>query len=56
MILDYAQSNDDAITTAEVQELLGVSYITAYRRLKDLEDKGRLIHEGAGPSSRYRIA
>lgn len=56
MILDYAQSNGGTITTSEAMELLGVSYITAYRCLKTLEDKGQIVHEGGGPKSAYRIS
>ena len=37
-------------------ELLGVSYITAYRCLKNLEDKGQIVHEGGGPKSAYQIS
>lgn len=56
IILDYAQSNGGTITTAEAMELLGVSYITAYRCLKNLEDKGQIVHEGGGPKSAYQIS
>ena len=34
-------------------DLFGLSYISAYRLLKKLEDAGKLRREGNGPSSRY---
>ena len=41
------------VTTADVMDLFGLSYISAYRLLKKLEDAGKLRREGNGPSSRY---
>lgn len=47
------KKNDGVVTTADVMDLFGLSYISAYRLLKKLEDAGKLRREGNGPSSRY---
>ena len=47
------RKNDGVVTTADVMDLFGLSYISAYRLLKKLEDAGKLRREGNGPSSRY---
>lgn len=53
MVLEFARGNDGVVATSDVMELLGMSYISAYRLLKKLESDGRFRHEGSGPSSRY---
>lgn len=55
LVLDYAERNGGSVTTADVMEMLNLSYISAYRLLKKLEQSGRLRHEGSGPSSRYLV-
>lgn len=55
LVLDYAERNGGSVTTADVMEMLNLSYISAYRLLKKLEQSGRLRHEGSGPSSRYVV-
>ena len=53
LVLEFAEKNDGVVTTADVMDLFGLSYISAYRLLKKLEDVGKLRREGNGPSSRY---
>lgn len=53
LVLEFAEKNDGVVTTADVMDLFGLSYISAYRVLKKLEDAGKLRREGNGPSSRY---
>ena len=53
MVLDFARRNGGAVSTSEVMELLNLTYISAYRLLKGLEESGKVRHEGSGPSSRY---
>ena len=53
LVLEFAEKNDGVVTTADVMDLFGLSYISAYRLLKKLEDAGKLRREGNGPSSRY---
>ena len=55
VIIDLARANGDVVTTAQVMDRLGLSYISAYRMLKTLQNDEILRHEGSGPSSRYRI-
>ena len=52
-MLELAEKNGGEVTTSEVMELLGLSYISAYRLLKKMEGEGKMRHEGNGPSSRY---
>lgn len=55
-LLDIARSKG-SISKAEASEALGVSGATAYRRIKELIDKGLLTSDGAkGRSTRYRLA
>lgn len=56
LVLELAEKNDGEVTSSEVMDLLGLSYISAYRLLKKMEDEGKLMHEGKGRSSRYLIA
>ena len=56
MVLELAEKNGGEVTSSEVMDLLGLSYISAYRLLKKMEDEGKLKHEGKGRSSRYIIA
>ncbi len=51
MVLDFARRNGGAVSTSEVMELLNLTYISAYRLLKGLEESGKVRHEGSGPSS-----
>ncbi len=53
LVLELAEKNGGEVTTSEVMELLGLSYISAYRLLKKMEGEGKMRHEGNGPSSRY---
>ena len=55
MVLDYAERNNGSVSTADVMELLNLSYISAYRLLKRMENAGRLRHEGSGPASHYIV-
>lgn len=55
LVLELAEKNGDGVSSSEVMELLGLSYISAYRLLKKMESEGKLRHEGNGPSSRYVI-
>ena len=51
LVLEFAEKNDGVVTTADVMDLFGLSYISAYRVLKKLEDAGKLRREGNGPVS-----
>lgn len=53
LVLGFMENNDGIATTADVMDLFGLSYISAYRLLKKLEDAGTIRREGNGPSSRY---
>ncbi len=53
LVLDFARRNGGAVSASEVMELLNLTYISAYRLLKGLEESGKVRHEGSGPSSRY---
>lgn len=53
LVLEFAQRNGGAVTTSDVMELFGLSYISAYRLLKGLAESNKLHREGNGPSSRY---
>ena len=53
LILEFAEKNGGTVATADVMDLFGLSYISAYRLLKQLEDGNKLRREGSGPSSRY---
>ena len=55
LIVELARAHGGVITTAQVMDRLGLSYISAYRMLKTLQNDGILRHEGSGPSSHYRI-
>lgn len=55
VVLDFTERNDGAVTTADVMELLNLSYISAYRLVKKLESDGKLRRMGNGPSSRYTL-
>ncbi|KFI68926.1 RNA-binding domain-containing protein [Bifidobacterium merycicum] len=56
LVIELAEKNGGSVTSSEVMELLGVSYISAYRLLKKMTGEGKLRHEGVGPSSRYVIS
>lgn len=55
LVLELAEKNGGEVTFSDVMNLLGLSYISAYRLLKKMEDEGKLKHEGKGCSSRYFI-
>lgn len=55
LVLELAEKNGGEVTSSDVMNLLGLSYISAYRLLKKMEDEGKLKHEGKGRSSRYFI-
>lgn len=55
LVLELAEKNGGEVTSSEVMNLLGLSYISAYRLLKKMEDEGKLEHEGKGRFSRYII-
>ncbi len=55
-VLELAEKNDGEATSSEVMDLLGLSYISAYRLLKKAANEDKLRHEGKGRSSRYLIA
>lgn len=55
LVLELAEKNGGEVTFSDVMNLLGLSYISAYRLLKKMEDEGKLKHEGKGRSSRYFI-
>ena len=40
LVLELAEKNDGEVTSSEVMDLLGLSYISAYRLLKKMEDEG----------------
>lgn len=50
MVLELAEKNGGEATSSDVMNLLGLSYISAYRLLKKMEDEGKLKHEGKGRS------
>lgn len=55
-VLEAAQVNG-SISTSEVSAALGVSTATAYRRIKELVDRGTLVSVGKrGRASRYKLA
>ncbi|MBQ3355938.1 MAG: putative DNA binding domain-containing protein [Oscillospiraceae bacterium] len=53
-ILTYLQSHD-YITRSEVDVLLGVSQATSSRILKRMLQEGRIIQEGSGRRTKYRL-
>ncbi|PWG60017.1 RNA-binding domain-containing protein [Bifidobacterium catulorum] len=55
LVLELAEKNGGNVSTSDVMDLLGLSYISAYRLLKKMESAGKVKHTGGGPSSRYVI-
>lgn len=55
LVTDYAKRNRGTITTREAQELLDLSYISAYRLLKKMVEDGKLRHEGSRSTSCYEV-
>ena len=55
MIMELAERQGGYITRENVMELLNVSPNQAYKLLKTMADKGKLILEGKGRAARYRI-
>lgn len=55
LVLEFAEKNGGTVTTSDVMDLFSLSYISAYRLLKKLEETGKLRREGSGPSSRYLL-
>lgn len=55
-VLNIASVNN-SISTSEISAALGVSVATAYRRIRELVDEGKLVSVGKqGRSTRYKIA
>lgn len=54
LILELASKQNGYITRDNVVELLGMTTSQAYRILKKMADKGKLVLEGTGRASRYK--
>ena len=53
-IIEYISEND-SITTKKAEELIGKSYVTAYRYIKALESLNVLQAEGKTDNSQYMV-
>ncbi|MCQ2079289.1 MAG: putative DNA binding domain-containing protein [archaeon] len=47
--------SNEHITRSDLQEALGLTKFSAVQRINDLVAEGRIIKEGNGPSTRYRV-
>ena len=54
LILELASKQNGYITRDNVVELLGMTTSQAYRILKKMADKGKMVLEGTGRASRYK--
>ena len=55
MVLKYARENGGRITRAEAAELCRIEPSQAYRVLKKLVDKNKLVLVGAGQGAHYEL-
>lgn len=55
LVMELAEKKDGNITREDVIELLKVSPDQAYKILRTMADKGKLVLEGRGRAARYRI-
>lgn len=55
LILELASKQNGYITRENVVELLGMTTSQAYRILKKMSDKGKLVLEGTGRAAKYKV-
>jgi DeoR/GlpR family transcriptional regulator of sugar metabolism len=53
-IVDYLETNRKA-SRQELTDIIGVSFMTIYRDLKDLMEKEYVVQKGKGRGTHYRL-
>jgi DeoR/GlpR family transcriptional regulator of sugar metabolism len=53
-IVDYLETNRKA-SRQELTDMIGVSFMTVYRDLKELMEKDYVVQKGAGRGTHYKL-